>query len=294
MSPYLKLLRPKQWAKNAFLFAALVFSRHLFDAAIVMQSIKAFVVFCLTSSAMYILNDIFDVEADRLHPIKRNRPIVSGTVSVAAASIVGIILLMVAGAIGVSLPSQFLIAVAVYIVLNIVYTFGLKRVVLVDVFIIGAGFLIRVVAGAYAINVEVSHWLILCTLFISLFLAVSKRRAEILLNNLTTSESARTVLREYDVQLVDQMMTIVAAGTVISYALYSVAERTVLMFGTEDLVFTTVFVLFGTFRYLFLVRHRSTEDNPTALLLSDLPMLVNVALWFLACVAIIYGGSASF
>jgi 4-hydroxybenzoate polyprenyltransferase len=293
MTPYLRLLRPKQWVKNLFLFAALIFSHHLFATAYLLLSIKAFVVFCFVSSAAYVLNDVVDVDADRLHPIKRNRPIASNAVSPRNAIFFGLLLLGIAAALSSSLPREFAFAVAVYVAFNVGYTFGLKRVVLVDVFIIGAGFLIRVVAGAYAINVEVSHWLILCTLFISLFLAVSKRRAELLLNELTASQSGRAVLKDYDVHFVDQMMTIVASGTVISYALYSVAERTVLMFGTENLVFTTVFVLFGTFRYLFLVQHHTTEDNPTALLLSDPPMLVNIALWFITCVGIIYGGSAS-
>ena len=292
MNAYLTLLRPHQWSKNSFLFAALVFSRHLFDPAFAILSLKAFIAFCLVSSTMYIVNDAKDIEADRLHPTKRNRPIASGLISLPIAAVVGLVLLLAAFFVSKDLPRSFAYAVGAYAILNIAYTFGLKQVVLVDVFIIAAGFLIRVVAGAYAIDVEVSHWLILCTLFIALFLAVSKRRAELLLNELTASQSARSVLRDYDVQFVDQLMTVVASGTVISYALYSVADRTVMMFGTENLVFTTVFVLFGTFRYLFLVRHRSTEDNPTTLLLTDGPLLANIALWFTACVAIIYSGSS--
>jgi 4-hydroxybenzoate polyprenyltransferase len=164
----------------------------------------------------------------------------------------------------------------------------LKQIVIVDVFIIAAGFMLRILAGVFAIEVVISSWLVLCTLFVSLFLAVSKRRGELMLSTATDSYASRPVLKQYDVSFMDQIMTVAASGMAISYALYTVAERTVTIYGTENLVFTTVFVLFGIFRYLFLMRGRKTDDNPMHLLLSDAPLVVNILLWFLACVFIIY------
>jgi 4-hydroxybenzoate polyprenyltransferase len=185
-----------------------------------------------------------------------------------------------------SLP--FWYTIAFYGILNIAYSFWLKQIVIVDVFIIAAGFMLRILAGVFAIEVVISSWLILCTLFVSLFLAVSKRRGELMLSTATDSYASRPVLKQYDVSFMDQIMTVAASGMAISYALYTVAERTVAIYGTENLVFTTVFVLFGIFRYLFLMRGRKTDDNPMHLLLSDAPLVVNILLWFLACVFIIY------
>lgn len=286
--PFIRMLRPIQWSKNVFVFAPLVFSRHLFDLAYVERAIAAFAVFSLASSVVYIVNDIADRAADRMHPLKRLRPIASGAVSVGQAIGVAVVLLALAGAGAQWLGMRTLFITSLYLLLNLGYSFGLKQVILVDVFIVASGFMLRVLAGVFAIGVQVSPWLVLCTLFVSVFLAVSKRRAEILLNIEQETEHARPVLRHYDLQFIEQMMTVTAAGMAISYALYTVAERTVEVFGTENLIFTTVFVLFGIFRYLYLMRARKTDDNPTHLLLSDLPTLLNIAAWFLTCVAIIY------
>lgn len=286
--PYIRMLRPIQWSKNVFVFAPLVFSRHLFDLAYVERAIAAFAVFSLASSVVYIVNDIADRASDRMHPLKRMRPIASGAVSVGQAIGVAVVLLALAVIGAQWLGMKTLFITSLYLLLNLGYSFGLKQVILVDVFIVASGFMLRVLAGVFAIGVQVSPWLVLCTLFVSVFLAVSKRRAEILLNIEQETEHARPVLRHYDLQFIEQMMTVTAAGMAISYALYTVAERTVEVFGTENLIFTTVFVLFGIFRYLYLMRARKTDDNPTHLLLSDLPTLLNIAAWFLACVAIIY------
>ncbi|MBF8293821.1 MAG: Decaprenyl-phosphate phosphoribosyltransferase [Bacteroidetes bacterium] len=288
MSPVVRLLRPEQWLKNFFIFAPLIFSKHLFNEGYVWTSLQAFVAFCLLSSTVYIFNDIADREADKLHPSKRNRPIAAGTISIPQAVGMVLGLLVVFGFLVMHLNAKFLFIVGVYVVLNLGYSFFLKRVILVDVFIVAAGFMLRVLAGAFAINVEVSEWLVLCTLFVSLFLAISKRRGELLLVGNSDSYKGRTVLREYDIEFLDQMMTIAASGMAISYALYTVAERTIIVFGTSSLIFTTVFVLFGIFRYLYLVRARKTDDNPTHMLTTDLVTLLNVAAWFGACVIIIY------
>jgi 4-hydroxybenzoate polyprenyltransferase len=288
MSSVLRLLRPVQWLKNFFLFAPLIFSKHLFDAAYVLTAGEAFVVFALLSSTVYIFNDIADRESDRLHPTKRHRPIASGKLSIAQAIGIAIVLLVLIGLLMTQLNSKFLFVASVYFVLNMGYSFFLKQVILVDVFIVASGFMLRVLAGAFAINVHVSEWLVLCTLFVSLFLSISKRRGELMIVKNTPDFEGRAVLREYDVEFLDQMMTVAASGLAISYALYTVAERTISVFGTSSLIFTTVFVLFGIFRYLYLVRIRKTEDNPTHMLTTDLVTILNIVAWFLVCVVIIY------
>lgn len=288
MRSILILLRLPQWLKNFFLFAPLIFSKHLFEEGYVWVAAQGFLVFSLLSSTVYVINDIADREADRLHPLKKLRPIASGALSPLYGALVAGTLLIVISLLASSLNTKFLVTAGFYLLLNLGYSFGLKRVILVDVFIIASGFMLRVLAGAFVIDVQVSHWLVLCTLFVSLFLAVSKRRGEMFLIQNTEGYEGRKVLREYDLGVIDQMMTIAAAGMAISYALYTVAERTVTVFGTENLIFTTVFVLFGIFRYLYLVRVKTTDDNPTHLLLTDIPMVLNIVGWFFACVVIIY------
>lgn len=286
--PFIALVRPHQWVKNGFLFAPLVFSKHLMDPAYVLHVLEAFAIFCILSSIVYIVNDIADREADRRHPVKRTRPIAAGTITVPQAAVLAVILGVIAAAGSLELGVLYSVAAGLYFLMNLGYSLGLKQVILVDVFIIAAGFMLRVLAGAFAIGVTVSPWLVLCTLFVSVFLAVSKRRAEILLGIESESDVTRPVLRNYDIQFIEQMMTVTASGMAISYALYTVADRTVEVFGTENLMFTTVFVLFGIFRYLYLVRLHKTDDNPTHMLISDMPMVMNVVAWFAACVLIIY------
>ena len=288
MKPYLVLLRPKQWVKNLFLFAPLIFSKHLFEPGFFATEVLGFAVFCLLSSSVYVLNDVADREADKLHPTKRERPVAAGVISPQIAVMIALVLLACAAMMSIGLDRKFQIVAVLYLSLNIAYSFRLKQIILIDVFIIAAGFMLRVLAGAFVINVEVSHWLVLCTLFVSLFLAVSKRRGELLLIQQTNEIIGRQVLREYDVAFIDQIITITASGMAISYALYTVAERTVTVFQTENLIFTTVFVLFGIFRYLYLLKVKKTEDNPTTMLMTDPVMMVNIVAWFAVCVLIIY------
>jgi 4-hydroxybenzoate polyprenyltransferase len=283
-----KILRPSHWLKNTFLFAPLIFAKHLFDVPYLWREILAFCGFCLISSTIYIVNDIFDCESDKLHPIKRNRPLASGAIGILEACFIIVILLVCIICMVPYLNLNFWYSVILYGFLNLAYSFGLKRVVLVDVFIVAAGFMLRVLAGVFAIEVEISSWLILCTLFVSVFLAVSKRRGELMFSSTSDSFNTRPVLKQYDLAFMDQIMTIAASGMAISYALYTVADRTVRTFKTENLIFTTVFVLFGIFRYIFIMRYRKTDDNPMHLLLSDAPTMVNIIVWFLICVVIIY------
>ena len=288
LSASIRLLRPQQWVKNAFLVAPLIFSKHLFSVEYIKTTVLALIVFSLVSSSVYIINDIADREADRQHPTKKKRPIASGIISIPEAVVVLIFVLAVIVFAGKDLSYGFHLTAAIYFVLNLAYSFGLKKVILVDVFVIAAGFMLRVLAGAFAIAVLISPWLVLCTLFVSVFLAISKRRGELLLTIRTEGYSGRAVLHEYDLPLMDQLMTIAAAGMAISYALYTVADRTLTIFGTENLIFTTVFVLFGIFRYLFLVRKKEVNDNPAHLLSTDMAMVLNVIAWFASCIFIIY------
>ena len=288
MRAVVRLLRPEQWLKNFFIFAPLIFSKHLFMGDYVWTAAQAFLVFSLLSSTVYVFNDIADREADRLHPTKRNRPIAAGKISISQALTIAVVLLLVISVLMTTMNAKFLFIAAVYFVLNLGYSFFLKRVILVDVFIVAAGFMLRVLAGAFAINVQVSEWLVLCTLFVSLFLSISKRRGELMLVKNSENYEGRAVLRGYDLEFLDQMMTIAASGMAISYALYTVAERTISIFGSSNLIFTTLFVLFGIFRYLYLIRVRRTEDNPTRMLTTDPVTVINVAAWFGVCVLIIY------
>jgi 4-hydroxybenzoate polyprenyltransferase len=288
LSASIRLLRPQQWIKNAFLVAPLIFSKHLFGVDYVETTILALIVFSLASSTVYIINDIADREADRQHPIKKARPIASGALSIPESAIVLVIVLAIIVLVGKGLNTNFYLTVIVYFLINLAYSFALKKVILLDVFLIAAGFMLRVLAGAFAIAVTVSPWLVLCTLFVSVFLALSKRRGELMLTTHGGGYAGRAVLHEYDLPLMDQLMTIAAAGMAISYALYTVADRTVTIFGTENLIFTTVFVLFGIFRYLFLVRKKEVDDNPAHLLSTDVAMILNVIAWFVSCIVIIY------
>jgi 4-hydroxybenzoate polyprenyltransferase len=258
---YIKLIRPKQWVKNLFVFAPLVFAKEFFNRGAEATSLGAFFAFCFTASAVYIVNDILDVEEDRAHPEKRFRPLAAGY--------------------------RFILMLCAYFLMNLAYSFKLKEIVLLDVFVIAAGFMMRVLGGAYAINVQVSTWLVLCTLFISLFLGFAKRRSE-LVHVSSATVTGRKVLQHYQVGFLDQMLTITAAGAVISYALYTVAPRTLQVFGTDKLIYTTVFVIYGVFRYLLLIHTTSDTEKPTDVLTSDGPLLATGLLWVLACIFLIY------
>jgi len=249
---------------------------------------KGFIAFCIVSSAVYVFNDISDKDADAAHPLKKNRPIASGVVSIQAAVLMSVVLLGIASVVCLSLPSGFQAVIISYLILQILYSLGLKKIVILDVFIIAAGFMLRVLGGAEVIDVAISHWIILCTMFLSLFIALSKRRGEIMLFKHSDGISERKVLEEYDVHFLDNTIMITASGMAIAYALYTVADRTVAAFGSDSLIFTTIFVLFGIFRYLFLVMRKNMGENSVVMILKDMPMFIDLCLWFLSCVVIIY------
>lgn len=230
-----------------------------------------------------------DVESDRAHPKKKYRPIASGEISVKQAVILLVIILILIIASFIYLKPVFTFVIVLYILTNLFYSLWIKSIVLLDVFFISFGFILRVLGGAAAINVQVSSWMVLTTIFISLFLAISKRRGELSQSvNQDNIEKQRSVLKHYSVEFADQLNTIAAAGTIISYALYTVSDRTVKTFGTEKLIYTTPFVIYGIFRYMFLIHKKNMGESPTTIVTKDIPLMLNVFIWFFVTLLIIY------
>ncbi len=281
-------MRIQQWIKNLFIFAALIFSAHLFRLDDLFLTIGGFILFSLSVSGVYLFNDVIDLEKDKLHPVKSNRPLPAGLLSIKIAIIFSFILILV-GLIGAfQLGTNFGIVLLIYIVLNIWYTYQLKSIVILDVMTIATGFVLRVIAGAVLIGVPTSEWLIICTILLSLFLGFSKRRHELIVLDVHAN-SHRSVLQHYSPYFLDQMIGIVTATTVMSYALYTISEETVKKFGTTHLIYTVPFVLYGIFRYLYLVHKKEEGGNPTKLALTDLPLLLTIVLWIVVVTIIIYG-----
>lgn len=285
---WLRLLRPEQWTKNLVVFAGVIFGKQLIDASEIGRAIVAFVCFCLLSSGTYIFNDILDLEADRQHPVKRHRPLASGAIEPAAAVWVGAGL-VAAGLFGMAALHGSLLWVAglAYVLVSYSYSYSLRHVVILDAFAVAAGFVLRAVGGALAVNVSISNWLLLCTTFLALFLVLSKRRHELslLAENATVH---RRSLGQYSIELLDQMIVIVTAATIVCYALYTLCSETVAKFGTDSLKYTIPFVLFGMFRYLYLVHREDQGGRPERVLLTDLPILASVLLWALTVCVILY------
>ncbi|MGV3517008.1 decaprenyl-phosphate phosphoribosyltransferase [Luteitalea sp.] len=280
-------LRPAQWTKNLIVFAALIFGQRLLDGEAVVRALVAFLAFCALSGVVYVVNDVVDREADRQHPLKRLRPIAAGALPVPVALGGAAVLVVVALVASLWLGVAFAAHAVAYVALQLAYSLGLKRQVILDVLSIALGFVIRASAGGAAIDVPISQWLLVCTILLALFLALAKRRHEI---TLLGEEAARhrAILGEYTPYLVDQMIAVVAASTLMGYAVYTVSSDTVERFGTPWLGLTLPFPLYGIFRYLYLVHRRSQGGSPTELLLADRPLLLCVALWGATVVALIY------
>jgi len=283
----LESLRPQQWLKNFFIFAPLIFSQNVTDPILFKRSLLAFAIFCLLSGSLYILNDLKDMEEDKLHPIKSKRPIASDKLKKGQAIIAFVIVSVISFLLCLLLNMNFFYIALFYYILQIAYSFRLKHVVILDVFIIAAGFFIRVIAGGLAIEVYISPWLLICTALLALFLAMSKRRHEIILLE-QDAENHRPILKEYTPYLLDQMIAVVTASTVIAYCLYTISEETVTKFGTTKLIFTVPFVLYGIFRYLYLVHQKSEGGTPEVLILKDKPLLLDIVLWIVCASSIIY------
>ena len=280
-------LRPRQWVKNFLVLAALVFGRRLFVAEAVSDALLGFAAFCLVSSAGYLVNDLRDLEHDRRHPSKRARPLAEGRLGGIAAVVAAVALTLAGAACGLVVGRGFALALAAYAAVSLAYTFILKRVVIVDVFAIAAGFVLRAAAGALAVGVELSGWLLVCTTLGSLLVGFGKRRNELLLLK-ESADGHRRVLEDYNLRFLDMMIGIAAASSVMSYALYTASEETAARFHTRAMFLTLPFVLYGIFRYLFLVYCRGRGGDPVETVLTDRATLVNVLLWATTVVVILY------
>ena len=280
-------MRPRQWVKNLFVLAGLVFSQRLLTES-TWVALEAFAIFCAVSGAIYLLNDVADRERDQLDPRKRERPIAAGRLPVGVAIGTATALIVVGLGLSAWLSRPFLVTVVVYVVLFVAYSAWLKHIVIVDVLAVASGFVLRALAGAVVIAVEMSGWLLICTILLALFLALGKRRFEYLTLDRDATRH-RPILAEYTPELLDQMIAVVTASTVTAYALYTMSPETVAKFHTRLLPATLPFVLYGIFRYLYLLYRRQLGGNPSELLLSDRALTINAIGWICAVLLIIYG-----
>ena len=280
-------LRPEQWTKNLFVFAGVLFGGHLLDVPAMLRAVAAFAVFCALSGVVYIFNDLADRTADQQHPLKRLRPIASGRLSPSIAAIAAIILGVVSLAAAVLLSPMFAVLSATYVALLVLYSVVLKHLVIIDALTIAAGFVLRAAAGAVAVFVPISHWLLVCTTLLALFLVLSKRRHELTLLA-DGAMTHRPILEEYSPYLLDQMIAVVTASTLVAYSVYSTSTETAERLNTTRLGLTIPFVLYGIFRYLYLVHQKRAGGSPADLLLTDRPLLACVGLWALSVALILY------
>jgi len=284
---FLRTIRPEQWTKNLVVFAGLLFARELFNPVAVGRAATAFLVFCLLSGVVYVFNDITDRDADRQHPVKRFRPVASGAISPGLAGGIAAVLAIGALSMAFLLSLAFGVVAVSYLVLQSLYSGLLKHIVILDVLTIAIGFVLRAVAGAVAIDVPISHWLLVVTILLALFLGLSKRRHELVML-VDGAIGHRPILGEYSAYLLDQMISVVTASTLVAYIFYCISPETSQKFGTELLGLTIPFPLYGIFRYLYLVHLREGGGSPSQMLINDKPLLVCVALWALAVVVIVY------
>ena len=280
-------MRPKQWTKNIVLFAALIFSQNLFYGQNFLRVLEAFILFTLLSGSVYIFNDFIDIEKDRCHPKKSQRPLASGKLKPTNAIIAFIFIGTAVLVFSFLLNVPFGVVALSYIILQMAYTFSLKHLIILDVFCVAAGFVLRVLAGAVVIDVPVSTWFLVCTMLLALFLSFCKRRHE-LINLEGEAVNHRKSLKEYNPYLLDQMIAVVTASTLISYALYTMAPETTQKFGTTDLKYTIPLVLFGIFRYLYLIHQKNEGGNPESIILKDKPMILNICIFILMVTLILY------
>ncbi len=287
ISAIFESLRPKQWHKNLFIFAPLIFSQNVFEWPLLQRSLLGFLAFCLLSGAVYIFNDLHDMEEDKRHPLKARRPLASGRLKKTHAWIAFILTGTGSLALSYALSPSFFAAALVYFVLQTAYSLGLKHIVILDLFIIAAGFLLRVVAGGLVIDVSLSPWILICIFLLALFLAMGKRRHELVMLG-DEAQAHRPILKEYSPLLLDQMISVVTASTVVAYCLYTISDETVAKFGTTNLIFTAPFVIYGIFRYLYLVHRKSQGGSPEALILKDKPLFIALILWITVSAIILY------
>jgi 4-hydroxybenzoate polyprenyltransferase len=279
--------RPEQWTKNLLVLAGVVFGGRLMDPAAVKIALGACAIFCALSSAVYLFNDVADRAADQNHPLKRERPIASGQLSVTTALLAGLVLAVAGVLAAFMIRAELGVVAGAYLTLLLIYSVALKHVVIVDVLMIAAGFVLRAIAGAVAVDVPIGHWLLVCTTLLALFLALSKRRHELTLLAEAATDH-RPILEEYSPYLLDQMIGVVTSSTLIAYTVYATSIDTAVRLGTAKLGLTIPFVLYGIFRYLYLVHQKRGGGSPAAMLLTDRPLLACVALWSATVIALLY------
>ena len=294
MTALLVLMRPKQWIKNVVVFAGIVFAGRLSDPHFLQYALLAFAVFCISSSGIYVFNDLLDVEKDRLHPEKRTRPIASGQVGKGAALALSFGLAAIGTAAAFRLGPRFGATIVAFLALNVLYSAWLKRGVIIDVMSISISFMLRAIGGVEVLrdldaSVELSHWLLLCTFFLALVMSFGKRRSELVLLDESAS-SHRVALGQYSVALLDVIIPMVSACAILAYSIYTIWPDTVARLGTDKLVYTVPIVVYGFFRYLFLVRERELGGNPSEILFRDRALLASVAAWAAAIIGILYLG----
>lgn len=296
MRTWVDLLRVRQWTKNAFLLLPLLFSGSLLDGGAVVRNLAGFASFCLIASCVYVFNDLKDVDSDRRHPVKRNRPIASGAVSKQSAIVVAVICAAVGFALAFTLGVPFMVVALLYVANNVLYSLVVKRVVVLDVMSIAVGFVLRVFAGAFATDCVLSSWIILCMFMLALFLAIEKRRAEIRTVGSGADDAGggegegapaatRAVLKSYSPDSLKSMSLIAVALTILSYSLYTFSAGI-----SEYMMVTIPFVVYGTFRYLLLAENTDMTEAPDKVLLTDKPILVDVLVWAVACAVLLYIG----
>lgn len=277
---FLKLMRPHQWTKSLFVFTGLIFSHGWTDAALTQSVLLAAIAFSLLSSGVYIINDIFDIESDRKHPRKKNRPLASGKIAISLAAPWAAVLIMLALGMGYWISVQVFILLLAYLALNAGYSAGLKQIVILDVFLIATGFMLRILVGTEGVGIPPSQWLLLCGLMITLFLGFTKRRAELMVVA-ESGKRSRKVLEQYDLPTLDTFIAITATSTVISYGLYTMSPDTIRIHDTGNLVYTLPFVIYGVLRYIFRLHRHQRGEDPARELLTDPHIVVTVLAWFI-------------
>lgn len=275
---FIKLMRPKQWTKNLLLFAGIMFSHNLFNGRDLVTVLMGFILFCFLSGSVYIINDVLDKEKDRNHPKKRNRPIASGAISPRSALLFLFILLSSTLYISFKLNIYFFYVGLIYFLLICIYSFKLKHLVIIDVMTIAIGFVLRAIAGVVIIGADISPWLLLCTFLLALFLALNKRKSEFLLK-----KDSRKILQEYSIDMINNMINIVISCTIMSYCLYSF-----LTYDHVYMMFTIPFVVYGLFRYEYIISKKDLGETPELILLTDYPLIINIFMWIVSCVVVIY------
>ena len=290
----LATLRPHHWIKNLFVFAPLVFSGRFTHIDMCLKATLAFISFCLVSSAVYAINDICDKHEDQRHPLKKFRPIASGTIMPSQAIFLSVILI-VPGLVTACFLNQFVfLVVLLYILINIAYSLVIKHIAILDVLTISAGFVLRIIGGGLAISVVPSYWLILCTVMISIFLGFTKRRVELLSVDAEQNNS-RPVLKDYSISFLDQVIPMVTGATILAYALYTVDEHTLMVLGTRAMLLTLPFVIYGLLRYIYIIYHLKKCADPAENLIRDIPTIINLALWVMTSLLVVkYGSKINF